>query len=306
MAPRNNAAELVNAAERRAPRLDNLKRLDLTGRERRLRGAMQALARVAQSFSRSARRSMPFLVKRKSRLLPGAVVFVDLSPEARLVNSPVYEVLFEEPEGAARASLCFSTDALGVILDGALGGAGGGADAALGATLSVAQTALVSRVIKQLSEDFVLAVKEEVGVPIRVLSARCIAAGDERDVNFGDGLGIDCVFEGFGPETKVALAMGAEALEAAIKDKDSDEPTLGDPRFPEALHEVPVELVAELGRVSIGLKRLLTLQPGQVLRLSTAVDDPAIVRVAGVAKFSGSPVISRGQLAIQIKARHEA
>jgi flagellar motor switch/type III secretory pathway protein FliN len=150
-----------------------------------------------------------------------------------------------------------------------------------------------------------VAVKAEVGVEIRVQSARAIAMGDDREAGFGDGLGVDCQFDGLGPTTKISLAMGAEALEAAIKDKGSDDPALGDPRFAEALFEVPIEVVAELGRVSLGLRRLLTLQPGQILRLSSAVDDSVLVRVAGVTKFTGSPVISRGQLAIQIKARHE-
>lgn len=289
----------------RAPQPENLKRLDLTGRERRLRGAMQAMARVAAHFARSARRSMPFLVKRKSRLVPGAVVFVDLSPEALALSSPAYEVSFEDPDGPARATLFLGTEAVGVILEGALGGAGGGSSAQLGSALSVAQSALVSRVVKQLAEDFVQAVREEVGVKIRVASARAVAAGDEREVGFSDGLGVDCAFENIGDDVNIALAMGAEALEAAIKEKDTDEPPLGDPRMAEAVLDVSVQVVAELGRVSVGLRRLLALQPGQILRLSTAVDDPAVVRVAGVQKFSGSPAISRGQLAIQIKARHE-
>ena len=46
-----------------------LKRVDLTGRERHLRGAMQAMAHVAQRFARSARRTLPFLVKRKARIV---------------------------------------------------------------------------------------------------------------------------------------------------------------------------------------------------------------------------------------------
>jgi len=300
-----NTAQKAEASDKRVETPQNLKRLDLTGRERRLRGAMQAMARVAANFSRAARRSMPFLVKRRSRLVPGAVVFVDISPEARAVASPVYEVVFEDPDGPARASLFFSTDAVAVMLEGALGGAGASSSSGLGASLSVAQSALVSRIVKQLADDFIVAVKAEVGVDIRVQSARAIAMGDDREAAFGDGLGVDCLFDGFAPTTKIVLAMGAEALEAAIKDKESEDPALGDPRFAEALCEVPIEVVAELGRVSLGLRRLLTLQPGQILRLSTAVDDPAVVRVAGVAKFSGSPVISRGQLAIQIKARHE-
>jgi flagellar motor switch protein FliM len=265
---------------------------------------MQAMTRVAANFSRAARRSLPFLVKRRARLQPSSVVFVDTSPDARQVESPVFEVLFEEPSGPARASLFFNTDAVAVTLEGVLGGAGG-TTAGLGSALSVAQTALVSRVVKQLADDFVRAVREEVGVTIRVTSARSIAAGDERDMNISDGLGVECAFDGLLPSAKISLAMGAEALEAAIKEQEPEDLAAGDPRFAEALHEVPVEAVAELGRVSLGLRRLLTLQVGQVLRLNSAIDDPVVVRIAGVPKFSGSPVISRGQLAIQIKARHE-
>jgi flagellar motor switch/type III secretory pathway protein FliN len=260
---------------------------------------------VAANFARGARRSMPFLVKRRSRIVPGAVMFADASPEGRLATGASYEVLLEEPDGSARASLLLNTEALGVVLEGALGGAGGASTAALGASLTVAQAALVSRVVKLLIEDLIRAIKEEVGVNVRLASARAVAAGEEREVEFSDGLGVECVFEGLGDAARLSLAMGAEALEVALKQQEADDPTAGDPRFVEAMHEVPVELVAELGRVSVGLRRLLTLQPGQILRLPTAIDDPAVVRVAGVPKFVGSPAISRGQIAIQIKARHE-
>jgi len=283
----------------------NLRRLDLTGRERRLRGAMQAMGRVAVNFARGARRSMPFLVKRRSRIVPGPVMFADASPDGRVSGGASYEVLLEEPDGSARASLLLNTEALGVVLEGALGGAGGASTVSLGAALTVAQSALVSKVVKLLSDDLTRAIKEEVGVTVRVITARAVAAGEERDVEFSDGLGVDCTFEGLGDGARLSLAMGAEALEVALKEQEADDPAAGDPRFAEALHDVPVEVVAELGRVSVGLRRLLTLQPGQILRLATALDDPAVVRVAGVPKFVGSPVISRGQVAIQIKARHE-
>ncbi len=283
----------------------NLRRLDLTGRERRLRGAMQAMGRVAANFARGARRSMPFLVKRRSRIVPGAVVFADAGPDARVATGASYEVLLEEPEGSARACLVLNTEALGVVLEGALGGAGGGSTAALGSVLTVAQSALVSRIVKLLIDDLIRAIREEVGVIVRLTSAKAIAAGEEREVEFNDGLGIDCTFEGLGDSARMSLSMGAEALEVALKEQEADDPSAGDPRFAEALHEVPVQVVAELGRVSVGLRRLLTLQVGQILRLSTALDDPAVIRVAGVPKFVGSPVISRGQIAIQIKARHE-
>ncbi|HEY5377504.1 MAG TPA: FliM/FliN family flagellar motor switch protein, partial [Polyangiaceae bacterium] len=95
------------------------------------------------------------------------------------------------------------------------------------------------------------------------------------------------------------------ALESAARENDPPTTQAGDPRMAEALSDVPIEIVAQLGTVKLGLRRVLSLQPGQVLRLDTAVDDPVSVRVAGVTKFVGAPVISRGQLAVEIRGRHE-
>lgn len=282
-----------------------LKRLDLTGRERRLRAAMQAMTRVALHFARLARRTMPFLVKRRTRLVPGAVAFVDLKAEPTVHQGPVYEVLLEEPGGAGWACVLINADALAIMLEGALGGSGDGSSSALGSGLTVAQSALVSRVVRQLTEDFKRAVREEVGVSFEITVSHAVATGDDREAAWDDGLGVDCVFEGLASPAKIAVTMGAEALEAALKEREADEPSPGDPRMAEALHEVSLEVIAELGRVSLGLKRLLTLQPGQILRLGTALDDPAVVRVGGLPKFLGATVISRGQLAVQIRARHE-
>jgi flagellar motor switch protein FliM len=109
---------------------------------------------------------------------------------------------------------------------------------------------------------------------------------------------------GIGGDARLSIAMGAEALETASKGEAEPEEA-NDPRMSEAITEVPVEVVAELGRVRLGLRRVLSLEVGQVLRLTTAVDDPIIVRVAGVEKFRGAPVISRGQLSVEIRGRHE-
>lgn len=302
---KKNAAQKAEGSANRSEPGPGIKRLDLTGRERRLRSAMQAMSRVGLHFARLGRRTMPFLVKRRTRLVPGAVAFVDLKSDSGVVHGPIYEVLLEEPGGAGWACLTINADALAIMLEGTLGGSGDGASSSLGAGLTVAQSALVTRIVRQLTEDFRRAVKEEVGVSLDATVSRAVATGDDREAAWSDGLGVDCVFEGLASPAKIAIAMGAEALEAALKEREAVEASLGDPRIAEAMHDVSVEVVAELGRVSLGLKRLLTLQPGQILRLGTALDDPAVVRVGGVTKFLGSTVISRGQLAVQIRTRHE-
>jgi flagellar motor switch protein FliM len=285
---------------------DNLRRVDLTGRERHLKGAMYAMSHVAQRFARGARKTLPFLVKRRARLVPEPVCIVDLGAERVVERGPVFEILLEAEDSPAWACLTLGPEALGVMLEGALGGSEKNASSGIGADLTTAQAALVSKLARKLAEDFAEAVRSEVGIALRATSARSIPAGDERDITFADGLRSECTFEGIAGGARIAIAMGAEALESASKGKGEDDEETNDPRMAEALCEVPVEVVAELGRVKLGLRRVLSLEVGQVLRLATAVDDPVIVRIGGLEKFRGAPVISRGQLSVEIRGRHEA
>jgi flagellar motor switch protein FliM len=283
---------------------DNLRRVDLTGRERQLKGAMYAMSHVAQRFARGARKTLPFLVKRRARLVPEPVCIVDLGAERVVQRGPVFEILLEAEEGPGWACLTVSPEALGVMLDGALGGSEKTASSGIGADLTLAQAALVGKLARKLAEDFAEAVKHEVGILLKTTSARSIPAGDERDAAFADGLRAECAFEGMPGDARISIAMGAEALESASKDEDEAVES-NDPRMAEAITEVPVEITAELGRVKLGLRRVLSLEVGQVLRLATAVDDPVIVRIGGVEKFRGAPVISRGQVSVEIRGRHE-
>lgn len=284
---------------------DNLRRVDLTGRERHLKGAMYAMSHVAQRFARGARKTLPFLVKRRARLVPEPVCIVDLGAERVVERGPVFEIMLEAEDSPAWACLTIGPEALSVMLEGALGGSEKNQSSGIGADLTLAQAALVGKLARKLAEDFAEAVKGEVGIALRATSARSIPAGDERDASFADGLRAECAFEGISSEARIAIAMGAEALESASKEQGEETEDSNDPRMAEAITEVPVEVVAELGRVRLGLRRVLSLEVGQVLRLATAVDDPVIVRVGGVEKFRGAPVISRGQLSVEIRGRHE-
>lgn len=68
------------------------------------------------------------------------------------------------------------------------------------------------------------------------------------------------------------------------------------------LRDVPVDVVAELGRIDVPLRRLLELQVGDVLRLDQAPEDPVVVRVAGVEKFTARPSVRFGNIAIELDA----
>ncbi len=71
-------------------------------------------------------------------------------------------------------------------------------------------------------------------------------------------------------------------------------------RFVEKLYDAPVTLRAFLGRTTIDLSRLISLREGDVLTLDTPADSPIPVEVEGKPKLLGRPVISSGNMAVQV------
>jgi flagellar motor switch protein FliM len=284
----------------------SVKAIDLTGRERHLRAAMHAMSRIGVRFARAGRKALPFLVRRRARLLPQSVAIVDaLSIAQDLGRGVRLEVALEEKNGSGWGDLVINAEGLAVILEGTLGAADGAGPAALGDDITPAARALATRVARTLAADFLAAIREEVGLDFEVGAVRSVSPGDTGEGRSSDGLRVDCLFEGMAETACIALIVSAEALEEAAREHEEPPVQQGDPRVIDSLRDVPVQLVAELGRATLSLDRVLSLKVGEVLRLPTALDDAICVRIAGVRKFDAVPVASRGQVAIEIRGRHE-
>jgi flagellar motor switch protein FliM len=267
---------------------------------------MAAMARIGDHFARGARRSMPFLARRRDRLIASSVSLSGEVASQSASIGPAFEVLFEAGEGTGWGSLWLNAPALGILLEGTLGGKEGTTVIALGLDLTAAQRAVVSRIARAVAQDLVNAVKAESGLELKLGTLTAHRRGEALQSGALDGLRVDCVIDGDTSGAIIGIAVGAEALESAARRRDENAaPDIGNPHMQDAVAEIPVELTAELGRVKMGLRRVLSLKVGQVLRLPTATDDMVIVRVGGVTKFQGVPVVSRGQLAIEIRTRHE-
>lgn len=289
---------------RREP-VHSIRPCDLTGRERHLRAAMHAMSRIGGRFARNGRKALPFMARRRSRFLPQSVSIVDgLSGAEDLGPGVRLEIALEERGGTGWGELVINADGLSVILEGMLGATDGGSSA-MGDDITPAARALVMRVARQLANDLADAIREEVGLTFEVASIRSVSPGDLVESKSSDGLRVDCLFEGYGESACIALALSAESLEEAAREHEDAPVQQGDPRVVDGVRDVPVGVVAELGTVMLSLRRVLSLKAGEVLRLSTALDDPITVRVGGVRKFKAVPVASRGQISIEIRGRHE-
>ena len=278
-----------------------IKRLDLTGRERQLRSAVLAMEKIGAAFARAARRSMPFLLRYKAQLVPGRVeVVADPGGSSHSSHIPTLTIGITSVDARARGSVTLNADAIAFIIEGALGGRGAFWRTPPTLDLTIPQRALLSRITSSLALDFCAAIRQEVGIEL----AQESGDSSEYTTHPGDYLRVTCVLDGLPVSATIAITIGAEIIESAAKEHDSPEPVQGDPKLADALRDVSLTVVAELGRVSIGVGRVLTLKVGDVIRLPTATDDPIGVRIGGVEKLSGVPIVSRGQLSVEIRSRH--
>ncbi len=274
--------------------------LDLTGRERHLRSALTAMDRIGQAFARYARRSMPFLVRHHARIVAGTTQ-VSGTVETDPLEEPTFAIHVGPTDAQAWGSIVLNAYAVAITLEGALGGAPNANPVMPTGDPSPAQRALLNRVARSLAVDFCNALQEEVGLAWKPIPADANPAVIPTS---SDAITLACPIEGLSFPAKIALMAAAEALEAAAREQGNDgDGVQTDPRLVDAMREVPVDLVAELGRVKMGLRRVLSLRVGDVIRLRTAVEDPVSVQVGGVEKFQAMPVLSRGQIAIEVRTR---
>jgi flagellar motor switch protein FliM len=66
------------------------------------------------------------------------------------------------------------------------------------------------------------------------------------------------------------------------------------------LRYTQITITAELGRTTLALRDLLSLQVGDVLKLNTGPQDHVIINVEGIPKYQGLPGVIKGNRAVQI------
>jgi flagellar motor switch/type III secretory pathway protein FliN len=278
--------------------------------------ALALLTAVARSFAKDLRRVLPFLARQRGRTA------VDTArsghdPELRaLTDGPSYLVRMSSSQGVWVA-LQFDSAAITALLQGLFGtpkpdaeeqdGAAEPAEeeppgSGLGDALTLAQRALLKRLCGDLSALARQPTNELCKVALGEAEFVGFKRGESAELG-DDGIAVDCNIENVRRPWAVRIWMGAEALERLASKEAAA--TSAAPAFGAAALRIPVSVVAELGRVTLKLSQVLGLRVGDTLRLPSPANDPVLVRVEGVAKFDAVPVISRGQVAVKIHARHQ-
>jgi flagellar motor switch protein FliM len=265
----------------------------------RVRRAAQVLEREAPRLAAALRRAIPFLARRN---VPIALAYSRAVPVAELLGSlsrPIHATHLVINPGGGGGALLFDSGAIGMFLDGVLGGSGTQIPELAASGLTGPQSALVSGLATGIVRALSDALTSSLGMSLACRSAEIHDATVESAP-------IACLLELGSEETvgRVALLLAKEPLLAACPESETG--LHGeDPRVASVLDGVELDLVAELGSIHLSLQDVSRLGVGDTLRLDAAVGSTVSVRAEGCELFRGRPTTSGGRIALKLADRHE-
>ncbi len=286
---------MTTSAESPAP--VKLLRFALEGE--RVRRAAQVLERESPRLASALRRALPFLARRN---VPIALLYSRAVPIAELLESmsrPIHATQLVITPGGGGGAILFDAGAIGMFLDGVLGGNGTHIPELAPSGLTAAQTALVAGlatgIVRTLSDSLTASLGMSLACRSTEIQDAMVASAP-----------IVCLLElgGEGAVGHVAVLLAKEPLMAAWPESEVLASAV-DPRVVSVLEEVELDLVAELGSLRLRLGDVARLEVGDTLRLDAAVGATVSVRADGRELFRGLPTTSGGRIALKIAGGHE-
>ncbi len=259
------------------------------------RAACARVTEMAGDLANALRRAVPFTARKRVALATEQVrclAFADLAGDTTIAHATAFAIHFAQgPRSSApmRGLVLFDEICLARILDGILGGDGSPETTIARATS--AQSALASRVAGSMLKAFADVLATRLAVTVEPVTS--------KDVDAGIAVLLPISMEGGG---KVMLALPLAAV--SHDEEDSTVPAV-DPGIAEAMADVELDIIAELGRVRLPLETLAKLAIGDVIRLSLPLDERARVCAGGATLFEGRPTASGHVVAVAIEKTND-
>lgn len=250
--------------------------------------AAHRVAKISNELVTVLQRVAPFLARRKLAVtieMPRCLAGAEL--EAELAKAAHKTVFAVEPCGAA-GTLALDGTALAVLLDGVLGGQDSGQEPPNDVRMTRAQLAIADRlaagVIRGFSDVFAAKIGGTFAVP---------TGGSD-----GPNAPTPSVLLAFrvGERARITLAIPMQALAEDAAAQAGEDASLA-----AAMLDVSVDVVVELGTVSIALATLANLSVGDTLTLGLPVDEEARVCVGGAPLFRGRPTVAGHAVGISLE-----
>jgi flagellar motor switch protein FliM len=304
----------VSAPAAHAGEGGGIRSLDLTNRERTLKGRLPGLEAVLERLGRDLRSSLAPLLGQVPVISLEAVELVKFETARERCPQPVALALFRLAPLRGHGLLALKPETIAALLHTVCGGAAGRPTAPPTREYTPIELRLIerlaTRVLADLREAWRVLAHVDFGLTRIETNPLFATIAEPQDLVLHVELRM--TVEGFGDGglsiyvPNASLDPVRAALAAA---RSGDDAATGGPdvawleRLRARLADVPVQVAVELGTQRVALSRVLALKVGDLVTLDTGREGPVVVRVAGRPHFVGAPGVSSGNNAVRVTGR---
>ncbi|MEW6116892.1 MAG: flagellar motor switch protein FliM [Nitrospirota bacterium] len=284
-----------------------VKAYDFTGQEKIVRGRMPSLDIANERLARNFRLSLSAAIRHMVDVTNVNVNITKFYDFMRGIPFPSSINIFKMEPLRGFGLLVFDAPMIFSLIEYFFGGTGKGYYKPEGREFTPIEQKIIHKVVMMFFDDM-----EEAWKPVYPIKPTYVRS--EMNPQFVTivtpvdvVIKVEFVLEIEGKQCKAFLCIPYGSVEP-IKEKlysafsaDRDELDIKWlERMKEGLKDIPVVLTGELGRTSVTVEDVLKMKAGDILVLSTRVDEDLMVRVEGAPKFKARFGVHRGAKAIKI------
>jgi flagellar motor switch protein FliM len=285
--------------------------LDLTNRERSVRGRWPGLELVLDRLGRALRTSLGTLLGRAPAVTVAGVELLRFAAVRERLPKPTVLQVFRMTPLRGQGFLAPSPGLAGLVLEVFLGGNAGRRTPLAERELSAIETRVLERLGRRVLHDLGEAWRAVSAVTFDLVRTEqnpalvTIAPPQELVLE----IDVAITPEGGEPATLAICVPNASldpvraALEALPGSERIAPATVWSERLRALLDDTDLEVSAELGNARLRVSEMLALRAGDLLTLGTGREGPVLVRVEGRPLFHGAPGVAGSSNAVRITGR---
>lgn len=280
---------------------------DLMNQDRIMRGKMPMLEVIHDKFCRDFRTSLSLDLRKMVDIEAGTIELVKFREFFNKLSVPSCMSLFNMEPLTGSGLITFDPEFIFLMVDIFCGGMGSHQFKVEGREFTSIEQGIVGKVVERALVEWAKAWKPLHEVNVQLTRTEI----NPQFVNLAHPTEIIVIFkanvdvEGTRGWMQVVLPytmiepLRAKLSKGVVGDRVELE-KLWRQNMQQKITESYVEITGVLGKVSMSIGNLLDMQKGDIIELSTALDDPLVVEVGGEQKFFARSGVCRGNKAIQI------
>jgi len=288
----------------------NIRPYDLTSQERIIRGRMPTLEIINQKFARLLRASLSGSLRRVIDVSAQNVEMLKFGEFLKVLPVPTSMHIIRMNPLRGGALLVIESKLVYALIDSFFGGPGNSQVKIEGRDFTPIETHMILRVADLIFADMKKAWESVEPISVELERSEVnpqfvgivppsdvvVVTPFEVEMDEAHGQITFCLpYSTIEPiRSKLYAGFQTERLEV-------DQNWLR--RIVQQLQSLAVEMSAEFGNAEINVRSLLSLQVGDIIRLDQDCDNPLVVRVEGVPKFTGFARVMKQKKAVEIVTR---